>query len=91
MRLIDADKLINDIQSRISMVCWEAPYDAKWFTRLHDRQREIIGIIENQPTVDAVEVVRCEDCKIHNNCITEDAFKFAGIKNSFCCVGKKVE
>ena len=30
-----------------------------------DRQ-DIIDLINNQPTVDAVPVVRCEDCKYHN-------------------------
>lgn len=52
-RLIDADKLITDIQGSVSEVCMRAPFDREWFTRLHDRQREIVGIIEHQPTVDA--------------------------------------
>ena len=30
-----------------------------------DRQ-DIIDLINNQPTVDAVLVVRCKDCKYHN-------------------------
>lgn len=46
-------------------------------------------IIEMQPTVDAVEVVRCWDCVLHGHCITEDVFSFAGISNPFCCAGKR--
>lgn len=56
-----------------------------------DRYFSIKFDIEEQPTVDAVEVVRCKDCIVHNKCSTEDTFKFAGIKNPFCCAGKKVK
>ena len=49
--LIDAERLILDIEGTVSMVCMTAPYDPDWFTRMHDRQREIIGIIERQPVV----------------------------------------
>ena len=31
-----------------------------------DRQ-DIIDLINNQPTVDAVLVIRCKDCKYHND------------------------
>ena len=31
-----------------------------------DRQ-DIIDLINNQPTVDAVPVIRCKDCKYHND------------------------
>ena len=53
-RLIDAYELITDIQGTASEVAMTAPYDAEWFTRMHDRQREIIAIIEGQTAVDAV-------------------------------------
>jgi hypothetical protein len=62
-RLIDANELITDIQGTASEVAMNAPYHAEWFTRMHDRQCEIIEIINGQRTVDAVEVVRCKDCK----------------------------
>ena len=47
--------------------------------------------IKIAPTVDAVEVVRCEKCVLHGNCITEDTFVLAGIENLFCCAGKRKE
>ena len=56
-----------------------------------DRYFSIKFDIENQPTVDAVQVVRCKDCVVRNKCSTEDIFKFTGIKNPFCCAGKKVQ
>lgn len=48
-------------------------------------------VVEAQPTADVVEVVRCKDCVSHTHCFIEDHFKFAGLENPFCCVGKKVE
>lgn len=39
-----------------------------------DRQ-DIIDLINNQPTVDAVPVVRCKDCKYHDQ----------GESYSYCC------
>lgn len=56
MRLIESEKLITDIQGIASEVCMKSPFDAEWFTRLHDRQKEIIKIIESQPKVDAEPV-----------------------------------
>lgn len=51
-KLIEASALINDIQGSVSEVCLNAPYDEEWFTRLHNRMREIIAIIERQPSVE---------------------------------------
>ena len=47
--------------------------------------------LKEVPTIDAVPVVRCEKCVLHGNCITEDSFALAGIKNPFCCAGKQKE
>lgn len=55
--LINARELIIDIKSTISTVCLIAPYDQEWFSRMVDRENEIIELIAKQPTVDAVEVV----------------------------------
>lgn len=40
-------------------------------------------------SVDAVPVVRCRDCVMHGNCLTEKVFEFCGKHDGFCCVGKK--
>ena len=47
--------------------------------------------IEEMPTIDAVPVVRCDNCVLHENCITEDTYILAMIENPFCCVGKRKE
>lgn len=39
--------------------------------------------------IDAVEVVRCNDCMQHNKCTFESWFSVAGIKNGYCCMGKR--
>ena len=78
MRLIDADELRNDwLQNGQN----ENVYDTNAF----------LESIDNAPTVDAVEVVRCRYCIMHNNCTTEDAFKLCGIEDPFCCAGKRRE
>ena len=63
MRLIDADKLEAAIQGTASDVAMNAPYEPEWFTRLAQRQVEILNIVDEMPTVDAVPVVRCKDCR----------------------------
>ena len=54
MRLIDADEL-EDIFQRSSLWCWSIKEDKS----AHDWAK---FIIDNAPTIDAVEVVRCKDC-----------------------------
>lgn len=46
--------------------------------------------LELAPTVDAVEVVRCKDCKDHNRCEMEDLLvEFQCIENAYCAAGEK--
>lgn len=49
MRLIDADALIKEIKTDIEDVGLQ--------------ERKIFYRINDAPTIDAVEVVRCKDCK----------------------------
>lgn len=54
MRLIDADALINWLGTEIDPEEWSvSQFNADW----------IYCFIDNAPTIDAVEVVRCKDCK----------------------------
>ena len=57
----------------------------------HHTAEDVIMMIKTAPTVDAVHVVRCENCVLHGNCTTEDAFMLAGIEHPFCCAGKRKE
>ena len=46
-------------------------------------------LLERMPDVDAVPVVRCKDCVMHGRCSVEQVFDFCGMRDGFCCVGKK--
>ena len=88
-RLIDANKLITDIQGTASEVAKTAPYSAEWFTRLHDRQCEIIEIIKGQAAVDAVEVVRCKDCWNCTKSMWCNLLMMDTRKDNFCSYGER--
>ena len=96
-RLIDANALITKIQGTASEVAKNAPYVPEWFTRLAARQFEILNLIDDMPTVDAVEVVRCKDCKKavrhevfpwSRRCKMEDC-KFSHKETHFCSYGER--
>ena len=55
MRLIDADALIDFIDCGHLRNQLESCFS----------ERDVVNMLEARPTVDAVEVVRCKDCK-HN-------------------------
>lgn len=82
MRLIDADRA--------------ELYDAIGRNAFRDRQ-DIIDLINNQPTVDAVAVVRCKDCKYayyynEEGCrgfVCNGYFQYGDVEpNDFCSYGK---
>ena len=83
-RLIDADELITTIQGAESEVAKTAPYDAEWFSRMANRQFEILGMIDLMPTVDAVPVVHgawvnVAGCRtICNNCREYPLYDYFG-------------
>jgi len=58
MRLIDADKMRNDDSMCEGVLCDECPFA--------DRLRSkcsFVDFMDRQPTIDAVQVVRCKECK----------------------------
>lgn len=61
MRLIDADKLIDEIKN--SLWDWESVDGITATTVL----KQTITDIGNQQTIDAVPVVRCKDCVNRHN------------------------
>lgn len=83
MRLIDADALMDVIrQHEYRLATKQGSIDYGMFT---------LGIqqaVDEQPTIDAVPVVRCDSCVLEGHCVAESYFKFAGIENPFCCAGK---
>lgn len=58
MRLIDADALIGAIRQDVDQA-----QDSNWGYGLN----HAIPIVRSQPTFDAVQVVRCKDCKYYPN------------------------
>lgn len=88
-RLIDADALEEGKFHSIEN--WTPIESASWQRGWNDA---IDAIIDNAPTVDAVEVVRCKDCKNYGtdgnrlNCIV---FCCSMPKNGFCSFGERRE
>ena len=84
MRLIDADALQNILLTIATALEHE-------YGSLGGAVSGCMKHIDSAPTVDAVPVVRCRECVLHGDCVTENAFLLVGIENPFCCVGKRKE
>lgn len=84
MRLIDADAIRKRYKHELSTTYLD-DYAKGFQSELNAATGEHI------PSVDAVPVVFCRDCKLHDNCYTEDVFKFARLSNDrrFCGVGER--
>ena len=62
MRLIDADALIESWHLGTSCnTCKRDAYKCEYYDKFS--VMDVCGMIEDAPTVDAVPVVRCKDCK----------------------------
>ena len=87
-RLIDAHDLIESFLNTDADVCAEYyDYGCDWGFSL----KSIINLIQNAPTVDAVPVVRCKDCKhlMFSDCYGECGACHLGIvrPDDFCSRG----
>lgn len=83
MRLIDADALGVGLCSRDIL---PADYCAGW--------NGLVRLIERAPTVDAVPVVRCKDCKYNigtKKCLNPDSFFAVPKDDDFCSYGERRE
>ena len=80
MRLIDADRLSEAIHENVS-----APYeDASW------AKEDCLTEIEAAPTVDAVPVVRCRECKHLGFCGDATNLEVMGFYG-YCSRGQRKE
>ena len=63
-RLIDANALVERLEYNTTDT-WAKNLKAirNWWSHAVGIKDNIVRMIENAPTVDAVEVVRCKDCK----------------------------
>lgn len=90
-RLIDADKRIAEIKNQYCTGCDNyggVRCRACWVD-------DAICLIDDAPTVDAVEVVRCRDCKhlMFSDCYGECGEGYMGIvsPDDFCSYGRRKE
>ena len=90
MRLIDADIFASELGFADADVCEEFPDSYCEFGFSIEKIRELLRDI---PTVDAVLVVRCRECKYHHDCGTHfcDALGMDCPDDSefFCSYGKR--
>ena len=75
-RLIDADE--------VKKCSYVIEYKDEWHMTQYGEFVELADI-ETAPTVDAVEVVRCKDCDMHNKCRFEQGLGMDG----FCSQGER--
>ena len=76
-RLIDADALWHKFESE------------PWYYNA-DRDEIDLPLVDEAPTVDAVEVVRCRGCKYHNNPTCPMRLSFNWTKDDdFCSYGER--
>lgn len=90
MRLIDADKLKEELEN------WSVDLT----NPLHLVKEDAFMLIENAPTIDAVQVVRCKDCTAWQNGVNwpSDLPEYVGVciiagwtcgENGYCLYGKR--
>ena len=87
-RLIDADALFSELVER--------QYSDETMGIMHSQYPHFQAIVGRQPTVDAVEVVRCRDCEWfdkgslfkHSRCKHLSGMTFPSA-NDFCSCGKR--
>ena len=84
-RLIDTNVLMEDSIWK----CGGDPFDP-YYMGYQDALDNIEVTIENQPTVDAVEVVRCKDCTHWDGCICRNPLGLMlSEQNCFCSYGER--
>ena len=76
MRLIDAQSFSKDLMEEASFRTRKA-YDDSSVAEARGLIRAF-DLLKQQPTVDAVPVVRCAECKYYRNCIYDDGVHRTG-------------
>ena len=100
MRLIDADALKSTMLNTPVKAVDGVDFDAEWFTRIANTAVQFTDMVEDAPTVDAVPVVRCGECKWwdrndipfdeteRHHCLNCDGYWY---KDEFCSDGERKE
>lgn len=86
MKLIDADSLIKNLDDAIQ----DAKRNGEICDYWEDDRSNLLYYLDTAPTVDAVEVVRCKDCKHWGDTIC-NWFEEERImwQNDFCSYGER--
>ena len=87
MRLIDADQMAVDESEAYMSAQVQITDDLKWLVNFAAHSK-IQRIIADTPTVDAVPVVRCQDCRKFK---TYDCSMVASGYEDFCSYGERKE
>lgn len=87
-RLIDADALLNEFLKRYT----ERERNRNLVFAACEIKQDFADMISDFPTVDAMEVVRCRECKYHNKppCPMRLSFNWTE-DNDFCSYGERME
>lgn len=85
-RYIDADALTDDLLSYAEAN--KGTYHAEGF-------KNAVTVVEDQPSADVVEIVRCKDCKFYNEdemmCNDTNGFDRYWKPTDFCSYGERRE
>lgn len=76
MRLIDADALIEAVKQEHFII----PKNMHPYEAVRIQGKSFRKVVDNAPTVDAVEVVRCRDCQ---NMTVELGLRYCNVWNRF--------
>ena len=79
MRLIDADALYEKAEMAFENAPWQIRSVCRWF----------LGRVTDAPTIDAVEVVRCKECKHRDAIFVCAQFDAEVGANHFCSLGER--
>ena len=85
MRLCD----LNDIKMRVERQYENCHgYSGNKKAIYREAILAVRSILHSAKTID---VVRCRECVLHGDCVTENTFLLVGIENPYCCAGERKE
>ena len=87
-RLIDANDLCISIYAT---KCCLVKGGSEWVNGYRDALQAVLELVNEETTVDAVEVVYCAECTKSGCCIIEERLVTARAKDRYCGLGERRE
>lgn len=88
MRLIDADAFRRELDNH-----WPFTKEEQSKHGIADMAKStLLVVLNNMPTIDAVEVVRCKDCRWNNGenyCLNDGTFFELCADDAYCSFGER--